>query len=239
MTSKSIQDLTERGVLSTLWEETCAALEGLFPMRETPIPREFALRLPLNPKSDSVLTFNDRAVEGVGDLRATLIAGSRAEIVNVMLFPADVQRHPVFASEIVVFAKALRVGVIDLQPLVRTQEQEGLIEGDLAALRSRFGDLSDGGELPDWAREHFTPACVHVREPGLESLPRLREAYLAYLRLFIQYVRNNPGTPAATEDPALRHYKDHHIANTPGWPFLSRLYGEDWTRRFLREGMYA
>ena len=36
----------------------------------------------------------------------------------------------------------------------------------------------------------------------------------------------------------LAAYKLHHVAHTPGRPYLERMFGAEWTESFLRNAMY-
>lgn len=250
-------------VLGGYWPATLARLAGrghaavARAAPATPVPPYFALRHGLSGGAAApVLRFHDLDIPGIGTLRATDISGPRAEIFNAMLFPARPDLLPVFASEVVVFAGKVRVGVVDLQPL----HGEALHHRTLAVLApvaARFAqpaesaDLPPGGDLPDWALAHFTPHAIHTRPPtppaaGPPPCPaRLLEAHLAYLDAWLDLTDATPGAGAGPEtddltpQTALADYKHHHVLNTPGLPYLGKMFGVEWTERFLAEAMYA
>jgi len=91
--------------------------------------------------------------------------------------------------------------------------------------------------MPEWCRDYFTPLAVFGMRVPIEELPGLEHAYVDYLRAWVGLATViDTGRP---DSPALREYKDHHIAHTPGRTYLSRVFGSEWTEEFLRTAMYA
>jgi hypothetical protein len=168
--------------------------------------------------------------------------GPRAEILNAMFYPTNAREVPVFAVELILFGKQPRVGVIDLQPALGVHMAGPLsqqVDRILEPIAARYRHLlTSGGDLPDWAEEHFTKHCIYSRPESLEELPRLLQAFRAYFRCWSQhFLPRETGLPDCAE--GLADYQAHHVANTPGRRYLQTSFGPDWTERYLREFMYC
>jgi hypothetical protein len=240
-----------------------ALLQGGFV--ETVLPAEWALRSPLASPLPVLRSF-----AGSHPLRGTRwcaahITGPRAEILNVMIYPRDALRVPVFAVEYIAFGGKPRVAVVDLQPAAGVAEDGHgfvLTSEVVAALKGRVGDdgvhdgerrlaaeirsaLPGGGDLPAWAVPHFTPVCVYSRPSSSDGaeMALLTEAFRLYFHtwrtLFLPRDDGRAATPSELGSEHLAAYQRHHVEHTPGRPFLRKTYGEEWTERYLREFMYA
>ncbi|MCC5876752.1 MAG: hypothetical protein JJU11_11085 [Candidatus Sumerlaeia bacterium] len=190
-------------------------------------------------KGGAELQYHGEYLHKVGDVRSTYITSPRAEIFNLMVFPENLEHLPVFAAEIVLFNGKVRVGVIDLQPVCNTIWRRHVISRRVMAHHSRFNTLPSGGPLPEWAVSHFSPGAIHTSDTNGETIPRLLRAYYDYLHLFRKMAQTYPPLPNRYSEQMLREYKAHHIKHSPGTVYLSRIFGEDWTRDFMRLKMYA
>lgn len=217
---------------------TTLRLLAHFPMRRCIPAPEFRERDALNGNGAN-LKFHDIEIEGIGQLRVTLIEGGKAQIFNAMVFPNSVERLPVFASEIVVFGGKVRVAVIDLQPLCNFIRMRYWMTEQISPLRALYSDLPQEEKMPEWCLSHFTPHSIFTRSNEEHSISRILEAYIEYLDLFVELALGTWSAKPALDCRLLREYKDHHITHTPGLPFLGKMFGEDWTHRYLREAMYA
>lgn len=173
------------------------------------------------------------------EARCALISGPKAHIVNLMIFPWDADRVPVFASELICLGGRVHVAVIDHQFAEGTRRSDPLLGSVLAPLQSTWqGHFPPGGELPPWALHHFTPWCLFTRAASPESIPDLEAAFIDWLQTWLE--RWPEKARAVPEpDPAIAAYIQHHLENTPGRPFLSRVFGPDRAENYLGHFMYA
>ncbi len=206
-------------------------------VRGLPVPPEFAART-----SDTVpvvLEFRDFELSGLGRLRFTGIQGRSSGIFSLMIFPNDPRSVPVFASEFVVFGQLVRAAVLDFQGLADEVRASRVWTGALDELARAFPGMTAQEELPGWCRAHFTPQAVFRLRAKAPELAQLDSAFDAWIDRWAAIASGHVSHAPAVEAPELAEYKRHHVANTPGRPFLERCFGTAWTERFLRDGMYA
>ncbi|MEZ0295755.1 MAG: hypothetical protein ACAI35_04800 [Candidatus Methylacidiphilales bacterium] len=217
---------------------------------ETALPPEWAWRLPVS----GAMTPELQSWAGMHPIRGTRwsaahIRGPRTEILNLMIYPRDAKRVPVFAVEYISFGGRPRVAVVDLQPAAGLNAAPDLTAEVVAALNSRGADelrhaLPGGGDLPEWAVPHFTPASLYSRptSPDGAEISLLAEAFRCYLDTWrVAFLPRDNGGPATADELGATHltaYQQHHVEHTPGRPFLRKTYGEEWTERYLRDFMY-
>ncbi len=202
------------------------------------IKPEFRERINDTKRQPVVLQFHEYLLPDMGTVRLTTIEGPGTDIVALMIFPERSGCVPVFGAEIVTFGKIVRAGVIDLQPVgtkSEITEQANVLQD---ARLADFTDLRAAGPLPGWCEDYFTPEAVFVMGREMEILPRVLEALGVYLEVWksAAVCHGGVGSPEGSEEMSL--YKRHHVVHTPGRPYLVRMFGEDWTERFLAEAMY-
>lgn len=173
------------------------------------------------------------------DLKCALIFSDKVQIINLMIYPADAARIPVFATEIICFGDIPRVAVIDLQAVDPEGPLRNKIDHCLKPLHAQFQDvLTDGGELPDWAEEHFTPYCIYSRPSTSAEWHPLRKALLIYLDLWLtKFIPERQSL--ITDAEHLNLYRTHHVINTPGRPYLKKIFGDTWSENYFRNFMYS
>lgn len=171
--------------------------------------------------------------------RCALIGGPKSEIVNLMIFPKNTTRSPIFASEIILFGSKVHVAVVDHQTPDVPSPLSGELSLKLSAVGAKYRELLDsGGELPAWAQTHFTPDCVYSRPKDGGQTGNVVAAFIDYLDLWLdKWLPQQDGSSGGLD--ALNSYLHHHVVNTPGRPFLGRFFGVDWAERYLRYFMYA
>ena len=225
----------QRAALAPYWQATMREL-GDFGLEHWPVPADLARRQ--SPDGATVLEFIDARAMGLGDLRATLIHGPRAEIFNVMLYPADALALPILAAEIVAFGPRIHVAVADLQaarpgPVALRASQE------MESLAPLIAALPDGGDRPAWCDAYFTPGALFTRPGATPCHDALLEAYSRVVGCFAAWAaREHPSQCAPRGQQGVDEYKLHHIENSPGLTYLGRMFGAEWTTRFLHQGMY-
>lgn len=174
-------------------------------------------------------------------VKCAYLSGPRAEIFNLMGYPGDPFQVPVLAVEIILFGGQPRVAVLDLQPaggLASWSQaaQEG-VRDCLRCLEPYRAQLSPGGELPEWARAHFTPWCIFSRPQSAQEMPFVIEAFGALVRAWSQ--RFLPLDRSGPPQSGLLEYLAHHQHNTPGRRFLHTSFGPEWSEDYLENFMYS
>lgn len=203
-----------------------------------PVPDEFDQR---TGKAELRLSSRYWRHPGGSQAKCAHLCGPRAEILNLMIYPANALRVSVFAVELILFGQQPRVAVIDLQPaggLAHDPAWTESIARRLDTLPQTVRDqLPDGGELPEWARSHFTRSCVYSRPSQLRQMGAVSAAYRHLLGLWLTHDLPLEGSVSGQE--LLAEYQAHHVAFTPGRKFLHTSFGADWTERYLSQFMYS
>jgi hypothetical protein len=220
-----------------LWQATLGAL-GSLPWEPVAEPADLA-RAEAGPEGRrTTLAFHSFVLPGVAQLRATVIVGPRVQIFNAMAFPLREDQLPILATEVVLFGDSLRIGVVDLE----TAGEGPVAERTAAALDGLApvaGAFTRVDPLPEWCAAYFSPQCIVTRADGLDDLPRLADALAAFAGSWADLV-GEAGAAAMGDapGPGVQAYKHHHIVHSPGLVFLGRMFGEEWTRRYMAAGMY-
>lgn len=177
-----------------------------------------------------------------GDLRTVHIKGPKVEIINLFHFPFPEQALPVYAIEFVVFGKRPIVGVIDLKMLVDFEDLAEQSTEIMLAAHQRFPQLKPADDPPDWYEECRSGDDFFTRPESLDLLDDLIACHDYVWERLCTLANARKRLPEAwveAQRSAVQDYKDHHRINSPGLPFLNRQFGEEWTDRFLREGLFA
>lgn len=174
----------------------------------------------------------------VADCRIVRILGAAAEIVNAMIFPTDPARLPVFASELLAFGGRPRLTFLDLQTPGLAADLRPLVAERTRAVSERFADLPRDPEPPGWAVAHSPGGHLFTRTDDPEHAPALGEAFAAYLGAWADLAAEAVVAPDACRLAALSEYKREHVAHSPGKVFLGKVFGDEWTERFLNEFLY-
>jgi hypothetical protein len=157
-----------------------------------------------------------------------------------MIYPQNTVEIPVFAVEYIAFGSKPHVAVLDLQP---TSGPNGLLGHHLVhnlteLSQSYRKQLTSGGELPEWALAHFTPVCLYSRPDSPGQAEVLIGAFIDFLKIWSSLYLPKE-SENLSDGESLQSYKQHHVDHTPGRPFLTKIFGEEWTERYLRQFMYA
>lgn len=221
--------------LSNLWQDIYSELtDSGFIFK--PIEEEFSSRAG---KSNTQLkSFSATDSSNEYTLRCALIYSPKVEIINLMIYPQDAAKVPVFATEIICFGQIPRVAVIDLQPVQGSGELSEKVNREIKSTYDRYQPkLKHGGNLPLWVKAHFTPYCIYSRPESAEEWPALTTALVSYLRIWLtEFTPLSSG--ASSNTTLLQEYKKHHVDNTPGRPYLSSIFGREWSEKYFRNFMY-
>ncbi|MGL4553826.1 MAG: hypothetical protein ACRC33_21905, partial [Gemmataceae bacterium] len=158
--------------------------------------------------------------------------GAAAGVFNCLIVPHDPSRAPLFVAEVLITGGKLRLAFLDVQ--VPGVSDPGPVRAAAAAVAARHADRFHPDPAPDWATEFASGHQAYVRPAGHEVLP-MTEMYTDYLTLW------NGLTPTAL--PAARSadldtFKRRHRTESPVAGYLSRVFGDAWTVRFLDTFLY-
>ncbi len=212
-------------------------LSALAPFAPKPLPVRRKFRYNEGTKIPVSLNFARFFLPLLGELRWTTLNSNRVDIIALMLFPNDPETLPVFASEFVVIGGKCKAAVVDLQSLSCNAATRQEHHQPISALSVNYTQYNTD-QLPDWCDDHFSPYAIAALKVDLDSIETLLEGYSRYLEAFLDLAMTKMPVTVANEE-LLRQYKDHHITHTPGRPFMTAAFGEEWTERFLRQGMYG
>lgn len=229
-------------VLGPLWEDTRRRLAPLGVV-DLPIPADLAASSGLSGKMSL-----RAACWGIGprlaECRIVRIEGPNAEIVNTMIFPDRPEALPVFAAELLVFGGVPRLAFVDLQVPGLADRRRDDVAVRTRRLAVDFAHLPCDQTAPDWAVHWSAGGYVFTRPNDTAFAEDLLLLYGRYLDLWVDLAAGACGGPGETRcaDPAavaeLQHYKRSHVEHSPGTAFLTKLFGAEWTGRFLNGFLY-
>ena len=191
-------------------------------------------------RGSTVFDANFQRLDEVGDFRSVYIASPVVEIVNLFFFPDPDVPGSVFAMEFVRIGPRGVVGVIDCKAAAGDPSNEEAATLLQTAHRT-FPHLQNGDDSPAWYREARSGNDFFVRPDNLEVFDVLVDAHHFVWGHYIESILKMSRDPSGKERraPFLRHYKDHHRDNSPGIPFLNKVFGREWTETLLRDHLFA
>jgi hypothetical protein len=178
-----------------------------------------------------------RAAAGKLCVRYSRVCSPKVDIATLMIYPtAGADRLPILATELLVVGGSCQRVVMDIEPA----SEELPVAGELAKVFAPLGEkwqkvFPTDREYSEWFRAIAQPWAIHSA-CELMALPVLREAFRDYLGAYAAFVNAAlPECPAGPDDAKVAQYKAHHADHFPGYPFLTRVLGAEWTKKFLYE----
>jgi hypothetical protein len=183
----------------------------------------------------------------IASLRMVYIHGSKNQIINTWIFPNRPNLMPVYAAELIAVGTEVRVAFVDVQ--VPAISDSSLLEDTrllTSTLAPRFADLPCNELPPDWAVDASQGNYTYARNVPCTRLPQVEDCYLAYMDAYLHSYTPRDVTAAilgSARDEAsvdtLHQYQYHHMEHSPGNKFLSKLFGADWTEKFMQDFLFA
>ena len=191
----------------------------------------------------------------IRQLRAALISPvnpkmSGTRVLNFVAFPSPEYKLPVFGADLVTLPGGHLVA-LDLHPMLPAKEHEALVLPRLGPVHRLHQNplggpgLPWGGDLPLEARPFFSPCALWTRLAGdEEGTTRLQHevcegAVLDYLDVFLDLAAGAHGPAPASAVEAQRSYCRYRIDKDPARGMLTRMHGEEWTEKLIREVLFA
>lgn len=197
---------------------------------------------------NELATIETRAWEGerVALLRVARVEGAGLAIGNLLCVARPAltgggRALPILGADLVAIAARDSIVVADLSP-TEPHASSGEPLATALAADEEVGRLPRIAELPPWARETFSPAALAVRvSAGQEStaaaaVRRATDAFAALVR------DARAGESADARARAVRHsqrrYMERHRTEDGGLTLLARIFGNEWSRRYIRELLF-
>lgn len=214
------------------------------------IQESYAHRISLNKRFDLWsnqwgLTYNDSTV---GTARMVLIQGQKTEIINTWIFPKYPSTLPVYAAELISMGGQQRLSFIDIQT-PGFQQNTSEIERSVLRVHNIYKDFAISEQPPAWAITDTLGHYFFRRTGDASHFPAVVSAYLDYMGTLLNSIWPSllsgcigPVVSVGSLDPnmtKLRDYQHHHLVSSPGNLFLSKLFGEQWTDRFLHDFLFS
>ena len=191
--------------------------------------------------------------------RIALIEGGDAlQVLNFCIFPSlDCPNLPTFAADLVTLPGGHLIA-LDYAPNGHELASDA-VYAPSSALATAFerhrATLPDGGPIPEDSKRFFSPYFLWSRLPkGEESdalisnavLPAFEEYLDGYLQLVVDAERSNEhsssssssGSRQQTAREAQLAYSQYRADEDPARPMLSRLFGEEYAERVIREVLF-
>lgn len=168
---------------------------------------------------------------GLAEARVVRIWGKLASIFNCLIFPRSPRFAPVFVAELLATGGQLRLAFVDVQTPGMLDRQS--TQHKTAAVAVRYAEFNHPEPAPQWAMEFSSGSPAYLRPTSGMEIP-MTELYSDYLRVWTELTQ--PGAPSCSAE--LDAFKEHHRTQSPVSEYLSRVFGEDWTHRFLNGFLY-
>ncbi|MFQ3592140.1 MAG: hypothetical protein SNJ82_02995 [Gemmataceae bacterium] len=178
-----------------------------------------------------------RAAQGKLCVRYTRVCSAKVDIATLMIYPtAGAARLPIFGAEWVVVGCHCTRLVLDVEPAAAHLPVSRQLGEHFAKLGQRWQNVfPTDANMAQWFASIAQPWALHSA-CAVEQLPLLRQAYREYLQAYINLVNLIlPKVPSGADTPEVAAYKRHHAEHSPGKPLMDRVFGPEWTHRFLHE----
>ncbi len=226
---------TKAHALGLLIPKTRRILAPLAPRRGS-LPLDIAYRQ----STDKRFTLRAQAWTlkgyGIAECRSVVICGHSVCIVNILIFPVDGWRIPVFVADYIAIGGKIRLVFVDLQT-VGLSDQTRQVTADRTHLL--LTSLPPRLPAPSWATNYSTGHYFYRRpEPNEIALP-LVTAMTDYLRTWVELTQTTSEHNPALMNDELQCFKANHLSDCPAEDYMTRLFGPVWTRRFMSTFLYA
>ncbi len=155
------------------------------------------------------------------------LSGGGLQIGNALCLPRLDVPLPIFGADLVAPGHGSVMIAADLSP----------VTADATAPAIAPHGLPPGGELPEWCRRSFSPQALYTRLPEAR-LEQAAGPLLAFARALASM--RIPPEPSRTANITAAHlgYCASHVEDDKGLGMLARMFGADWSARFVREVMF-
>ena len=207
----------------------------------TPLPLDPALRGAEGTWKGRPVTIETRAYQGgvVRYARIALLKGPGLEIGNLLCLPQVTHPLPILGADLVVLSRETGMVAVDLSPTLPPGPERDAQLASLVARRARQPSLPPGGALPDWCAAWFSPCALYTR-----VTPSQREAASAAFQdfpsAFVDLARaSSPRLDLLAQvASAQAGYAAAHLRDDKGLGLLAKMFGREWSERYLSEVLF-
>ncbi len=225
-------------------ERAIATLQSRLDLQPYPIPDGFERKegvMGKGKKQESVITTSHGfKSDKLRQIRAAHVqGGSSLQVLNLVIFPKLNYDLPFFGADLVTLPGGHLIA-IDMQPLFSQDEayQAKYIEPIMPMFHKYQQDLPWGGDFPQEAQQYFSPAFLWTRPSQTEVVEsQVFAAFCDYLDAYINFVeqaeavKDRPQLSAILQ--AHKSYANYRAEKDPARGMLTRLYGSEWTEKYI------
>ena len=225
-------------------DRAIATLQSRLDLEPYPIPQGFESRegtMGKGKKQEPVLTtshgFKSKKLR---QIRAAHVQGGNSlQVLNFVIFPQPNYDLPFFGADLVTLPGGHLIA-IDMQPLFRGDEAyEAKYSKPIMPMFHEYQkDLPWGGDFPKEAQQYFSPAFLWTRPSQTEVVKdRVFNAFCDYLNAYISFVEQAEEVKDPQQRSAIwqahKSYSDYRAEKDPARGMLTRLYGSEWTEKYI------
>jgi len=171
------------------------------------------------------------------EVRMVLIESAKIQVISCFVYPQPELALPLYAMELVQLGAKPIVAVIDA--VVPAGDPAGdWTQTWLKQAHAAVPHWINASDPPDWFAECRSGLDFFLRPASAEAL---LQAGVMHVNLFASYLNHALAAGSRDSQQAhafsqfARHYKDHHAANSPGLPLMTKSFGPEWTDRFMQQ----
>lgn len=220
-----------------LRDYTLNYLNNLFEIKKLPISQHLAYKEVFKDGKKFALESFGYEIENLAHIHGAIMESDGVENFNLIIFPNNDQKLPLFAAEFLFFAYKPYLTIVDIQTLWKDKEKTKIINKNLGLLKHKYKHLPSGGKVSAWAEEYFSENTIYTR-PNLEHLTDIINAYKDYLHFYIDILRNVDLRDLEQTYKSSNKYKKHHADSYPGIEYLKKVFGEKWVSEYFNDFMY-
>jgi len=176
-----------------------------------------------------------QAATGKLCVRYARVCSAKVDIATLMIYPtASANYLPIFASEWLIVGSCCQRVILDIEPATVELSRLLRLNRTFVRLGERWHQhLPTALPLSEWFQKYAQLWAIHS-SCEMQKLALVRQAFREYLKSYINYVNKFLSRcVAGTDAPEVMEYKLHHARNFPGYSFLCRVMGEEWTNEYL------
>ncbi len=159
--------------------------------------------------------------------------------------PAENYSIPILGFTFV-FASKFLIAVLDLHPVLQTEEYTETYITPLKSLYQKYAWIpkAEGGrsEVHDWAKQYDSGYALY-RWCDRQYLVDIENAFRDYVHVFCQYIQKaepiKDTAMLARRNEYLRQYRYDYAYKDPGSSPLKAHFGEEWGERFMKDFLFA
>ncbi len=175
-------------------------------------------------------------------VRVACLEAGLTSVFNLVISPYSSYDLPFFGVDLVTLPSG-HLLALDFQPVLKFDpDHTKVIWDELVPLRNHWqSKLPSGGNIPDEAKDFFSPGFIWTRLPIDEHSDELidnaiLQAFREYLNFYIKLI-NKAEKVSINRSMKLmegqKKYMDYRANKDPARGMLARFFGSDWTESYI------